>query len=328
MLKIGHPDPNQNKEPVGVRQPRTGEFLKAAAAGPLTRRRQARRRPAQQAGGLDHRPEERVLRRRDGQPRLEALPGRRPGRAGGRPARQQPADATPRCGRRSTRSSSSSKFDLKHLMRLILNSPDVPAFQRDAAGNETDTRFYSHYYARRLPAEVLLDAISQATGVPDSFPGYPVGLAGGPAARPGAEVVLPDAVRPVRPRDRLCLRAQRRGDDAAAAAPAERRDGRAEDSAPATAGWRSWLKDDDGRGQADRTSCSWRRCRGCRRPTERQTVQEVLADGRPEGRGVPRPVLGAAELEGVRVQSLRNSCGSPTRKRGSSGSLAHASGYQ
>jgi hypothetical protein len=42
--------------------------------------------------------------------------------------------------------------------------------------NETDTRFYSHYFARRLPAEVMLDAISLATGVPDRFPGYPVGL--------------------------------------------------------------------------------------------------------------------------------------------------------
>ena len=42
--------------------------------------------------------------------------------------------------------------------------------------NQTETRFYSHYYARRLPAEVMLDAIAQATGVPDAFPGYPVGL--------------------------------------------------------------------------------------------------------------------------------------------------------
>src|SRR5262249_35645483 len=37
-------------------------------------------------------------------------------------------------------------------------------------------RFHSHYYARRLPAEVLLDALAQATGVPDSFAGYPGGV--------------------------------------------------------------------------------------------------------------------------------------------------------
>jgi hypothetical protein len=42
--------------------------------------------------------------------------------------------------------------------------------------NATDTRFYSHYAARRLPAEVLADALAQTTGVPDTFPGYPVGM--------------------------------------------------------------------------------------------------------------------------------------------------------
>jgi hypothetical protein len=44
------------------------------------------------------------------------------------------------------------------------------------AGNAQDRRFYSHYYARRLPAEVLMDAMSQTTGVPDEFSGYPKGI--------------------------------------------------------------------------------------------------------------------------------------------------------
>jgi hypothetical protein len=61
-------------------------------------------------------------------------------------------------------------------MRLILNSRTYQLASATRPTNETDARFYSHYYARRLPAEVLLDAISQATGVPDRFPGYPVGL--------------------------------------------------------------------------------------------------------------------------------------------------------
>ena len=69
-----------------------------------------------------------------------------------------------------------NRYDLKHVMRLILTSR---AYQLDAAtmpGNETDTKFYSHYNARRLPAEVMLDAIAAATDVPDQFPGYPVGV--------------------------------------------------------------------------------------------------------------------------------------------------------
>jgi hypothetical protein len=71
------------------------------------------------------------------------------------------------------------RFDLKHLMRLILTSRTYSLASATRPGNRTDTRFYSHYYARRLPAEVLLDALSQATGVPDRFPGYPLGLRAG-----------------------------------------------------------------------------------------------------------------------------------------------------
>jgi hypothetical protein len=67
-------------------------------------------------------------------------------------------------------------YDLRHLMRVILNSRTYQLSSATSAANETDRKFYSHYYARRLPAEVLLDAISSATGVPDSFSGYPVGI--------------------------------------------------------------------------------------------------------------------------------------------------------
>jgi hypothetical protein len=61
------------------------------------------------------------------------------------------------------------KFDLRALMRDILQSE---TYQRSSAalpGNKTDTRFYSRYYPRRLMAEVLHDAISQVTGVPTIF---------------------------------------------------------------------------------------------------------------------------------------------------------------
>jgi hypothetical protein len=75
-------------------------------------------------------------------------------------------------------------FDLKHLMRTIMTSRTYGLSSATTPGNPTDTRFYSHYYARRLPAEVLLDAISQATGVPDHFPGYPKGIRAGQVPDP------------------------------------------------------------------------------------------------------------------------------------------------
>jgi hypothetical protein len=70
----------------------------------------------------------------------------------------------------------SHRFDLKHLMRCILKSRTYQLTSATRPGNVADTRFYSHYYARRLPGEVLLEALCQATGVPEQFDGYPVGI--------------------------------------------------------------------------------------------------------------------------------------------------------
>ena len=42
-------------------------------------------------------------------------------------------------------------------------------------GNEADAKFLSHYRVKRLPAEVLLDAIARVTEVPTPFAGYPAG---------------------------------------------------------------------------------------------------------------------------------------------------------
>lgn len=67
-------------------------------------------------------------------------------------------------------------FDLKYLMRLMLNSRAYQLGSESDSDNRMDHRFYSHYFARRLPAEVLLDALHSATGVPTSFDGTPVGL--------------------------------------------------------------------------------------------------------------------------------------------------------
>jgi len=61
------------------------------------------------------------------------------------------------------------KFDLKALMRAILQSETYQRASQPLPANAADTRFYSHYYPRRLMAEVLHDAICQITGVPTQF---------------------------------------------------------------------------------------------------------------------------------------------------------------
>ncbi len=66
-------------------------------------------------------------------------------------------------------------YDIKGLIRTIMSSA---TYQRSSATNETnakDDRYYSHYLIRRLPGEVILDAMSGVLGQAETFPGYPRG---------------------------------------------------------------------------------------------------------------------------------------------------------
>jgi hypothetical protein len=66
-------------------------------------------------------------------------------------------------------------YDVKALIRGIMNSATYQRSSTPLAGNAGDDRFYSHYLVRRLSAEVILDAYSQVTGVATTFPNYPTG---------------------------------------------------------------------------------------------------------------------------------------------------------
>jgi hypothetical protein len=62
-----------------------------------------------------------------------------------------------------------SGYDLKKLMRLIVQSRAYQLSSRTNATNEEDLVNYSHALPRPLDAEVLLDAISDVTGVQETF---------------------------------------------------------------------------------------------------------------------------------------------------------------
>ena len=67
------------------------------------------------------------------------------------------------------------KFDLKQLVRDICNSE---TYQRTTETNETnkgDTRNFAFSHVRRVPAEMLLDCISQATDTKEKYRGLPLG---------------------------------------------------------------------------------------------------------------------------------------------------------
>ena len=56
-------------------------------------------------------------------------------------------------------------YDLKWLHRTILGSRTYQQSSQATAANATDRSNYAYFYYRRLPAEVLVDALNQATGV-------------------------------------------------------------------------------------------------------------------------------------------------------------------
>ncbi|MHB1556177.1 MAG: DUF1549 domain-containing protein [Isosphaeraceae bacterium] len=66
-------------------------------------------------------------------------------------------------------------YDLKHLIRTILSSSVYALASEPNERNVADTRNFSRHYRQRLRAEVLLDAISDVTGVPDRFSAAPPG---------------------------------------------------------------------------------------------------------------------------------------------------------
>lgn len=60
-------------------------------------------------------------------------------------------------------------YDLKRLIRLIVQSRTYQLSNRANATNEGDETNYSHARPRALDAEILLDAISDVTGIPEVF---------------------------------------------------------------------------------------------------------------------------------------------------------------
>jgi hypothetical protein len=61
------------------------------------------------------------------------------------------------------------KFDLKALMRTILQSETYQRSSITQPENIHDLRYGSHYVPRRLKAEILLDTVSQVTAAPTTF---------------------------------------------------------------------------------------------------------------------------------------------------------------
>ncbi|MBX9681166.1 MAG: DUF1549 domain-containing protein [Gemmataceae bacterium] len=174
-LMVSTADQNQNKQPVGVSQPRTNQFLPPRPLDrtetPVKPGEDPREKLAQWitnpnnehfAGAMVNRLWAHFM----GVGLVEPIDD----------LRVSNPPSNPGLWKALGQEFVAKKFDRRHMIRTILNSRTYQLSSETRRSNERDLRFYSHYYARRLPAEVMLDAISQATGVPEKFEGYPVGL--------------------------------------------------------------------------------------------------------------------------------------------------------
>ncbi len=68
-----------------------------------------------------------------------------------------------------------SKFDLKAVVRVIVQSNTYQLSAMPNEYNAVDRQNFSHYYPRRMQAEVLLDAVDQLTGARTDFADLPAG---------------------------------------------------------------------------------------------------------------------------------------------------------
>jgi hypothetical protein len=66
-----------------------------------------------------------------------------------------------------------SRFDLKHLVRTLCTSRVYGLSSLPNDSNAQDRQSFARHYPKRLPAEVLLDAISLVSGAPTKFDGLP-----------------------------------------------------------------------------------------------------------------------------------------------------------
>ena len=89
-----------------------------------------------------------------------------------------------------TRQFVESGFNTQHVIQLICKSRTYQLSIETNPWNEDDNINFSHAQARRLPAEVLYDAIHRVTGAKSKFPGVPAGTRA--AALPDVGVKLPD----------------------------------------------------------------------------------------------------------------------------------------
>jgi hypothetical protein len=102
------------------------------------------------------------------------------------------------------------KFDVKHLIRTILNSRTYQLSAQSNEFNKDDNKYFSRAVTKLLTAEQLFDALCQVTEVPERFAGMPLGTRA--AQLPDGEVNHPFLKTFGQPARELACECEREGD--------------------------------------------------------------------------------------------------------------------
>ncbi len=102
------------------------------------------------------------------------------------------------------------KFDVKHVLRTIVNSRTYQLSAQTNDSNKDDNKYFSHAVTKLLTAEQLLDALCTVTEVPEKYAGLPLGTRA--VQLPDGEVNHPFLKTFGQPARELACECEREGD--------------------------------------------------------------------------------------------------------------------
>jgi hypothetical protein len=102
------------------------------------------------------------------------------------------------------------KFDVKHVIRTVMNSRTYQLSARTNNFNKDDNKYFSHAVTKLHTAEQLFDALCYVTDVPEKFAGFPLGTRS--VQLPDGEVNHPFLKTFGQPARELACECEREGD--------------------------------------------------------------------------------------------------------------------
>ena len=102
------------------------------------------------------------------------------------------------------------KFDVKHVIRTVMNSRTYQLSARTNAFNKDDAKYFSHAVTKLHSAEQLFDALCYVTDMPEKFAGFPMGTRA--VQLPDGEVNHPFLKTFGQPARELACECEREGD--------------------------------------------------------------------------------------------------------------------